>query len=314
MHKSMKKSHNRRESNSTFIQLNKQLAFLKNNKRKIDTDQDLYYDENQDRLDIELYYKSVAKQEEDGLSTFYRYSEFLNKTHKNRLPYFISKDLYLYTWVDLHPDGTVRSIYSGEAKSPESLIIHDFHVIREKYEEFQLFLKKIKQNEFETFKELKEFERNLKVNTEHIVPQSWFKALEPMKGDLHHLFVCEPVCNIARSNFPYGDFSDHQPHSAEDSLQNHCGVVVKGQFEPENGKGEAARAMLYFLLRYPKAIKKAFRSQIDLPLLIDWNLNYPVALYEKHRNQAIFQIQGNRNPFIDFPNLAKEIDFPFLSI
>jgi deoxyribonuclease I len=43
------------------------------------------------------------------------------------------------------------------------------------------------------------------MNTEHIVPQSWFGAVEPMKGDLHHLFVCEPECNIARSNFPYED-------------------------------------------------------------------------------------------------------------
>ena len=81
-------------------------------------------------------------------------------------------------------------------------------------------------------------------------------------------------------------------------------------FEPEYGKGLAARAMLYFLLRYPSVIKKTYRSQINLPLLIQWHKTFPVSLYEKHRNQAIYRIQGNRNPFIDFPDLVNYVIIP----
>jgi deoxyribonuclease I len=41
-----------------------------------------------------------------------------------------------------------------------------------------------------------------------------------------------------------------------------------------------------------------------------WNKEFEVSLFEKHRNQAIYRIQGNRNPFIDFPDLAEKIQFP----
>lgn len=34
-----------------------------------------------------------------------------------------------------------------------------------------------------------------------------------------------------------------------------------------------------------------------------------VSEWEKHRNQELFNLQGNRNPFIDFPELASKIDF-----
>jgi endonuclease I len=43
---------------------------------------------------------------------------------------------------------------------------------------------------------------------------------------------------------------------------------------------------------------------MDFELLLSWHEDYPVSLYEKHRNAAIQELQGNRNPFIDYPNLA----------
>ncbi|MBA2875957.1 endonuclease I [Anoxybacillus caldiproteolyticus] len=68
--------------------------------------------------------------------------------------------------------------------------------------------------------------------------------------------------------------------------------------------------MLYFLLRYPNEIGKSFRKKIDIPLLIRWHQEFPATIYEKHRNYAIFFIQGNRNPFIDVPELAERMIFP----
>lgn len=298
------------ENSSELLNLNKQLTLLRENRRKIHEDEVLYYNKKQDLLDVRSYYQSISIDQSIESPLFYQIQDLLNRTHKNRVPYFISKDLYLYTWVDLHPDGTVKSIYTGETKDPKSMILEDYVTIGERFEEFQRCLHKINKKEYDLVKELKAIEWKLKLNTEHIVPQSWFGGLEPMKGDLHHLFVCQPECNIARSNFPYDDFQFYNPESEQEKIRNHCGITNEGRFEPENGKGAVARAMLYFLLRYPRSIRKSFRVQVKIPLLIQWHKKFPVSLYERHRNQAIYQIQGNRNPLIDFPEVIDQIKFP----
>jgi deoxyribonuclease I len=69
---------------------------------------------------------------------------------------------------------------------------------------------------------------------------------------------------------------------------------------------------MYFLLRYPKQIKRSFLKEINVSLLMKWHEQFPVSIYEKHRNQAIYDIQGNRNPFIDFQDLVYKIKFPFI--
>ena len=56
-----------------------------------------------------------------------------------------------------------------------------------------------------------------------------------------------------------------------------------------------------FLIRYHNKIDS---SRVDIPLLLKWHEEFNVSLYEKHRNAAIFELQGNRNPFIDFPDKA----------
>ncbi|MFC5171977.1 endonuclease [Streptomyces mutomycini] len=46
-----------------------------------------------------------------------------------------------------------------------------------------------------------------------------------------------------------------------------------------------------------------------LPVLLAWHDSEPVSEYELHRNAAIAEIQGNRNPLIDHPDRVGEIDF-----
>jgi endonuclease I len=127
-----------------------------------------------------------------------------------------------------------------------------------------------------------------------------------MRGDLHHLFACESGCNSFRGNRAYFDFPDF-----EEALRDDCGKLLENRFEPAAGKGVIARATLYFLLRYPGEINSNQREfeQDRLPMLLAWHEQHPVTLYEKHRNTAISEKQGNRNPLIDFPEWAKEMDF-----
>lgn len=287
------------------------LVLLKN-QEKIRRDTKLYYNQDKDLKDIKYYYKNVMRQEKNGIHLFHLYHELVKKTHKNQLPYFISKDQYLYTWVDLQPDGTVKSIYSGEISDPHKLIYEDFQIIQKRYEQFQNLLKMTNKKDASLLKKIKRIDLRLKFNTEHIVPQSWFHARDPMKSDLHHLFVCHPDCNVKRSNYPYADFAFYQPESPDEKIRNRCGIVKDGRFEPEHGKGAVARAMMYFLLRYPKQIKRSFLKEINVSLLMKWHEQFPVSIYEKHRNQAIYDIQGNRNPFIDFQDLVYKIKFPFI--
>lgn len=288
------------------ITIDAALKEVEKNKEQIRNNFNLYYHEKKDQKDKQRYYKQMFKTK--GGQALYSYlHQLLEKTHEQKLPYFISKDQYLYTWVDLQPDGTLKSIYSGLSHDPKKLIIADFNIIQRKYAEFHKLLLTSRYNNRKKKESIPKIDQALKFNTEHIVPLSWYSAKEPMKGDLHHLFACQPECNIKRSNYPYADFSFYVPESPQEKIQNHCGVTMDGLFEPEYGKGTVARAMMYFLLRYPGVIHRKFRKKIDYALLLRWHKEFPVTLYEKHRNQAIYEIQGNRNPFIDFPELVEKL-------
>ena len=138
------------------------------------------------------------------------------------------------------------------------------------------------------------------------MPQSWFGKREPMRGDLHHLFACESGCNSFRGNTPYFDFPDF-----EEALREECGKRLGNKFEPTSGKGAVARATLYFLLRYPGEINRISTEyeKRRLALLLRWHADNPPDVYEHHRNEAIYERQGNRNPLIDHPEWAEQVDF-----
>jgi endonuclease I len=127
-----------------------------------------------------------------------------------------------------------------------------------------------------------------------------------MKGDLHHLFACEMGCKSFRGNTPYFDFTDY-----EEKIRDACGKREEARFEPSAGKGEVARATLYYFLRYPNMMREAGGGydKARLNMILQWHKDHKVTPYEKHRNMAIFEMQGNRNPFIDFPDWASKVDF-----
>ncbi|RRJ64657.1 endonuclease I [Paenibacillus oralis] len=275
------------------------LSRLEANLEKFRADEREYYDSAADRADAQRYYASVQLDGLDGRELYHALTDLLERTHTNRIRYKRSDD-YLKTLVDLHDDGFLRSIYSGKEAEPHKVIEED----EEDEEEF-------------TAAEDQITESGHLANVEHVVPQSWFNEKEPMRGDLHHLFYCEKDCNSFRGNKVYWDFADYNPDLfGADSVRNECGKGeggeghIDGRFEPEHGKGMVARAMLYFILRYPRAIELRHKVKMDIDVLLKWHKDFPPNLkYEKHRNQEIYQIQGNRNPLIDLPQLADRIDF-----
>ena len=265
-----------------------------------------YYDETSDRINRDNYYASLPSMTSlNKTELFKALKNLLAQTHKNKLRY--EPAARLYPWVDLYPDLKLRSIYSGEVFHPEDIIREDFRTEQIRNLQIQrLSRTRSAMSAVEMRQVLALIEARLPYNCEHVVPQSWFGKQEPMKGDLHHLFTCEVRCNSYRGNHPFFDF----PEFGE-RISDRCGKLSQDKFEPTAGKGAVARATLYFLLRYPGEIdptEKEYKVE-SLNTLLQWHHSYPVTEYEKHRNMAIFEAQGNRNPLIDFPDWAEQIAF-----
>ncbi|MEU3525944.1 endonuclease [Streptomyces sp. NPDC038707] len=263
-----------------------------------------YYVREDDRAARDAYYAHVDA-DSYGEPLRQALTALLEETHGPRPSYKPAR--MLYPWVDLHPDRLLRSVYSGRAFTAEELIRADAAAEASRLQGMQEFLlRESAASADELVAELDVLEASLPFNCEHVVPQSWFAKREPMRGDLHHLFACEPACNSFRGNYPYMDFPGF-----EEAVRADCGMREKSGFEPEHSKGAVARATLYFLLRYPGLVgdRAGEFPEERLPILLEWHENEPVTEYESHRNAAIAGIQGNRNPLIDHPEWARSIDF-----
>lgn len=260
-----------------------------------------YFSEARDRPAREAYYQGL----DDGLDAQERYeqlSRLVTETHARQPAY--KPSTLVYPWVDLHPDHQLRSIYSGKTFAPELFIREDFAAERARSEALRELFVTESVGEEVLAAEIDALEAAYPYNCEHVVPQSWFQKREPMRGDLHHLFACEWGCNSFRGNTPYFDFADF-----EEALRDDCGKREGDRFEPASGKGAAARAVLYFLLRYPAVVSAIEFPHERVAILLDWHGGDGVERYERHRNQAIFELQGNRNPLIDHPDWARQIAF-----
>ncbi|MBB1326583.1 endonuclease [Pseudoalteromonas sp. SR45-1] len=166
-------------------------------------------------------------------------------------------------------------------------------------------------------------------NREHSFPKSWFGGtIEPMNSDVHHIYATDGYVNSKRSNFPFGEVASasftstngSKLGSAASSL-NYSGTV----FEPiDEFKGDFARAYFYMATRYENVIgtwqtkttssnavlngssNQVFESWV-VAMLLDWHNSDPVSQMELDRNQAAFEFQGNRNPYIDHPEFVEMI-------
>jgi|JI102314A1RNA_FD_contig_101_877663_length_4086_multi_3_in_0_out_0_2 endonuclease G len=264
-----------------------------------------YFDADADQAAAAAYYGSVDSSEHPD-TLFWTLSELVRSTHSRTFSY--KPAVHVYPWVDLHPDLKLRSIYSGMTVDPEEFIREDLRIAQERaLRTRELMLREATLSVERLEEEIDLLEASLPYNCEHVVPQSWFNKKEPMRGDLHHLFACESGCNSFRGNIPYYDFPEF-----EEAVRDACGKRIgDDKFEPAHGKGVVARATLYFLLRYPGQIgDSGLELQRDrVRILLGWHDAFPPDDYERHRNMAIFEKQGNRNPLVDHPQWGSAVDF-----
>lgn len=162
------------------------------------------------------------------------------------------------------------------------------------------------------------------MNREHSFPKSWWGGSTGVTAyvDLNHLYPAEAKANQAKSNYPLGEVDRNNI-----TFQNGVvlvGIPVTGQgggaqkvFEPaDEYKGDFARTYFYMVTCYQNLHWDTrydwMMSQNTYPTLNGWAINLllrwhhedQVSEKEINRNNEVFKIQNNRNPFIDRPELA----------
>ncbi len=149
--------------------------------------------------------------------------------------------------------------------------------------------------------------------------------------DGHHLVAAERSMNSTKNNRFFDDC--HDGVNDTDVVDRGYGNYTCGEwyFEPRDEvKGDVARMLFYMAVRYEGddgdyidlEITSDFDSiediadhiknsklpyYADLDVLLKWHLDDPVSEWELERNETIYQYQGNRNPFIDHPELVELI-------
>ena len=164
------------------------------------------------------------------------------------------------------------------------------------------------------------------LNREHSFPKSWWggSTTVPAYIDLNHLYPSEARANQAKSNYPLGVVDTSRPVKFENGITT-VGSPVTGQgggcgyvFEPDDEyKGDFARTYFYMVTCYQNMTWKTLYMLMNnayptlntwsRDLLLKWSRQDPVSQKEIDRNEAVYGFQNNRNPFIDFPELAEYI-------
>ena len=162
-------------------------------------------------------------------------------------------------------------------------------------------------------------------NREHSFPQVWFNGSSPMYSDLFHLYPTDGKVNGIRSNYPFGEVGSASITTSNGSKLGSCsypgysGTV----FEPIDAyKGDFARTYFYMATRYytedsdwatyldTTLSGSVIGSQLKnwaLKMMLEWNAADPVSQKEIDRNNSVYAIQFNRNPFIDNAEYANLI-------
>ena len=156
-------------------------------------------------------------------------------------------------------------------------------------------------------------------NREHSWPQSWFNGVAPSNTDLFHIYPTDGWVNNKRNNYPYGEVSSPTWTSLIGSKlgPNTTAGYALTVFEPiDEYKGDLARGYFYMSTRYMNedsmwstsdATNKSTIVPWELCVLLNWHHQDPVSAKDINRNNAVYKIQNNRNPFIDHPEWADSV-------
>ncbi|CAB9516744.1 expressed unknown protein [Seminavis robusta] len=239
-----------------------------------------------DNCEIEMYYTSLLQASSPSNWTQEALSALIKETHRNILPTHgktgDDDDLYKAI-IDLDPgneSGTVRLVYRdiNAADYPNA--------------------------------------NPLYWGAERLWPQNrGYDSFSPAFTDVHHIKPAKSTVLMSKGNLSFGmcdtvEFQTECVVPATTETASDTAQDGKIWTPPERFRGEIARALFYMDLRYqqlnlqdcgPFVNSMGYKSQ-----LLEWHDAYPPTEDELFRNdKACFRWQGNRNPFVDYPELAQ---------
>jgi len=167
---------------------------------------------------------------------------------------------------------------------------------------------------------------------EHSLPKSWWAVSSDVDKynaytDLTHLLPSDGDANQAKSNDILGEVAssaifNNGVTKVGQNTYVYSGSPKQEAFEPDDQyKGDFARTYFYMITCYEDYAQQWRSEALSMfnretypvlqpwakDMLLKWSREDPVSEKEKKRNENVFLYQGNRNPFIDFPNLAEYI-------
>jgi len=156
---------------------------------------------------------------------------------------------------------------------------------------------------------------------EHTFAHSWMPSHPadnpplPEYSDLHNLYPTNlEKANTVRNNFPLGEVTGKVLYTYLEGKLGYDGSQIV--YEPRySHKGNAARAMMYMSIAYNNQNNNnwCFPNVQSQDIIKKWHFQDPPDNYEISRQEYIYWLQGNRNPFIDHPEYACFIDFAKMS-
>lgn len=158
------------------------------------------------------------------------------------------------------------------------------------------------------------------MNIEHSFPKSWWGGTTVQAyEDLYNLMPCKSRINSTKSNYPMGKVVSGDKGNGWTKVGK--GTDGKWYWEPADPwKGDFARGYMYMATAYQDYTWKGEQAlqilqQGAYPTLQKWayklyiqwaKADKPDAV-EVKRNNDVYKIQGNRNPYVDFPNLMEYV-------
>ncbi|MBQ3672896.1 MAG: endonuclease [Paludibacteraceae bacterium] len=159
---------------------------------------------------------------------------------------------------------------------------------------------------------------------EHMLPKSWWGGtVNEAYCDLYHLVPGDYSANRSKSNHAPGIPSDTTFWNGSFATGSGENYGLQKVFCPaDEYKGDFARAYFYIATCYGDTLKWVTTGEPGVAMtndswqefkpwlrdvLLAWHRMDPVSDKEKTRAIEVNKIQGNRNPFIDYPELVEFI-------